>query len=253
MTNLRWDNVPKRRVERPPLLVPSSKSARRKWKPPNLNEGIEEVGGARTGLQDLARSARAAARATSGRVRSDRCSACKARGVTLWQVAGRLVCAHCRTASRTACAPQSGHRQGPGHQKAVRKERTVSAATAEKDIAWASRQGENDRKAGTGCRKYKVFLRIHNLPRSQSTLRMWNAYLSTSQPAKAAPLNTSPPKPKQKSLAIRGLALSDTTTPRRKTVRRYDRVEPRKSELSPEIAALLMKLNQQNTLVDMWR
>ena len=92
MTTLRWDNVPKPRVERPPLLAPSSKSARRKQKPPNLKDRIEEVGGARIELQDLARSARAAARATSAKMGSDRCSACKARGVTLWQVAGRLVC-----------------------------------------------------------------------------------------------------------------------------------------------------------------
>lgn len=253
MTTLRWDNVPKRRVERPPLLGPNSKSARRKQKPPNLNEGIAAVGAARTELQGLDRSARAAARATSGKVRSDRCSACKARGVTLWLAAGCLVCAHCRTANRIACAPQSGHRQEPGHRKAARKEGPVTVATTEDDIAWASRQGTNDRKAGTQCRKYKSFLRIHNLPRSQFTLRMWDAYLLASQPTKPAPLNTPPPNPKQKSRWTRGLALTDTTTPRRKTVRRYDRVEPRKSELSPEIAALLMKLNQQNTLVDMWR
>ena len=69
----------------------------------------------------------------------------------------------------------------------------------------------------------------------------------------ASAFNTPPPNPKQKSRWTRGLTLSDTTTPRRKTVRRYDRVEPRKSDLSPEIAALLMKVNQQNTLVDMWR
>jgi hypothetical protein len=253
MTTLRWDNVPKRRVERPPLLGPNSKSARRKQKSPNLNDGIEEVDGTRTELQDLARSARAAALATSGKVRSDRCSACKARGVTLWLVAGRLVCANCRTASRIARAPQSGHRQEPGHQKAARKKGTVTVATSEDDIAWASRQGTNDRKVGTQCRKYKSFLRIHNLPRTQFTLRMWDVYLLASQPTKPARLNTPPPNPMHKSRWTRGLTLSDTTTPHRKTARRYDRVEPRKSELSPEIAALLMKLNQQNTLVDMWR
>ncbi|SRR6266568_1107835 len=62
MTSLRWDNVPKPRVERPPLLASSSKSTRRKQKPPNLKDRIEEVGGARTELQDLSRSANAAAR-----------------------------------------------------------------------------------------------------------------------------------------------------------------------------------------------
>ena len=129
----------------------------------------------------------------------------------------------------------------------------MTVATAEKGIAWAARQGLDDRKAGTECRKYKNFLRIHNLPKSQFTLRMWNAYLPASQSTKPARLNTQPPKPKQKSRWTRGLTLGDTTTPRRKAVRRYDRVEPRESELSPEIAALLMKVNQQNTLVDMWR
>lgn len=208
----------------------------------------------------------------------------------------------------------------------------MTAATVEKDVAWAARQGTNDRRAGTECRRYKNFLRIYNLPRSQFTLRMWNAYLPAKQPmpksiarsgdrrdplippdlpqkpspaamarkdsewaarqgredraagkacpkyktflityelhksdaslhlwntyheqTKPARLNTSPPKPKQKSRWTRGLTLSDTTTPRRKTAQRYDRVIPCKSELSPEIAALLMKLNQQDTLVDMWR
>ena len=115
---------------------------------------------------------------------------------------------HCRTANRIACAPQSGHRQEPGHRKAARKEGTVTVATAEDDIAWASRQGTNDRKAGTQCRKYKSFLRIHNLPRSQFTLRMWDAYLLASQPTKPVPLNTPPLNPKQKSRWTRGLALT---------------------------------------------
>ncbi len=42
-------------------------------------------------LQDFARAARAAARAASAKTGSSRCSACKARGVTLWKVAGHLV------------------------------------------------------------------------------------------------------------------------------------------------------------------
>lgn len=232
MTTLRWDNVSKPRVERPPLLVPSSKSARRTQKPPNLKNRIGEISGARIELEDRARSARAV-HATSAEMESERCSACKARGVTLWQVAGRLVCASCR--------------------KAARKEGTVTTATAGKDITWAARQGAADRKAGTECRKYKAFLRINSLPTSQFTLRMWNAYLAASQPTKPVRINPPRPKRKQKSYWTSGLTLSDTTTPRRKTVRRYDRVEPRQSEMSSELAALLMQLNQQNTLVDMWR
>ena len=176
MTSLRWDQVPKPRVERPPLLAPSSKSARRKQKPPNLKDRIEEVGGARTELQDLSRSANAAAHATGANRRSGRCSACKARGVTLWQVAGRLVCATCRTANRWPTRHNQDVGKSQDLRKATRKERTVTAVIAEKDIAWAARQGANDRNAGTVCPKYKNFLSTYKLPRSPSTLRMWNAY-----------------------------------------------------------------------------
>jgi hypothetical protein len=202
------------------------------------------------------------------------------------------------------------------------------AAIAPKDIAWATRQGTNDRNAGTECRKYKKFLGIYKLPSSGLTLQLWNAYLLARQSsapksvprsggkrkgpvqadprrksmpavvgpswatrqaredritgnvcltyedflrtyglrksdasrrvwkayderAKLAPRST-PPKSAQKSNWARGLTLSDASA-RRGTVRRYDRVEPRRSDLSPKNAALLMKVNQQNTLVDMWR
>jgi len=77
--------------------------------------------------------------------------------------------------------------------------------------------------------------------------------LPASQPTKPVRLNTLPPKPKQKARWTHDPTPSDVTTPRRRTVRRYDRVGPRASELPPEIAALLMEVNQQNTLVDMWR
>jgi len=253
MTTLRWDNVPKPRVERPPLLVPSSKSARRKQKPPNPRDRIEEISGARIELQDPARSASAATRAASARMRSDRCSACRARGVTLWQVAGRLVCASCRTARKMAYGPQPGRRPEPDRRKATRKAGTTTAAAAGKDIAWAARQGENDRKAGTACPRYKAFLAIHNLPKSQFTLRMWNAYLPASQPTRPVRRNTPPPKPKHASRWTRGLTLGDATTPRHKTARRYDLITPCGSDLSPEDAALLRKVNQLDTLVDMWR
>jgi hypothetical protein len=253
MTSLRWDNVPKPRVERPPLLAPSSKSARREQKPPNLKRSIEEGGESRSELQDLARSACAAARATSARMRSDRCSACKARGVTLWQVAGHLVCASCRPASESVYAPQPRRHQEQGHRKAARKERTVAAATLGEDIAWAVRQGADDRKAGTACPTYKNFLRIYNLPGTQFSLRMWNAYLLASQPAKPVRSNALPSKPKHASRWTRGLTLGDVTTPSHKTARRYDLVMPRRTDLSPANAALLRKVNQLDTLVDMWR
>lgn len=201
------------------------------------------------------------------------------------------------------------------------------AVIGSKDIAWATRQGTSDRIAGTECRKYRWFLRIHRLPRSPLTLRMWDAYLLALRPAtsyasrrggkhkppvqadprrdsipavlspswaagqarqdrisgnicasfedflrayglrksdasrrvwqayheraKLAPRST-PPKIVQKSYRARSLTLGDPSA-RRRTVRRYDRTEPPKSDLSPKNAAMLMKINQQNTLVDMWR
>jgi hypothetical protein len=201
------------------------------------------------------------------------------------------------------------------------------AAIAPKDTAWATRQGVNDRNAGTECRKYKKFLSIYNLPSSPLTLQLWNAYLLARQsalknasrrggqrkgPVRADPRRKSipavvgpswaarqaredrisgtvcpsyedflrtyglcksdasrrvwkayheraklvprstPPKSEQKSNWARGLTPSNTTA-RRRTVRRYDCIEPRRNDLSPENATLLMKVNQQNTLVDMWR
>jgi hypothetical protein len=116
MTSLRWDNVPKPRVERPPLLAPSSRSARWEKTLPNLKDRIEEVSGSRIELRDLARSTRAAARASSAKMRPDRCSVCKARGVTLWRVESRLVCASCRPARKwpTRDNPDIGQSRATG-------------------------------------------------------------------------------------------------------------------------------------------
>jgi len=60
---------------------------------------INKVGSRRTAFR---KCSAVAARATSAEMRSDRCSSCKSRGVTLWQEEGRLVCASCRTATRAA-------------------------------------------------------------------------------------------------------------------------------------------------------
>ena len=117
-----------------------------------------EAGGIQVELQDFAQAARAAARAASAKGGSSRCSACKARGVTLWKVTGRLRCASCRTANEIAHSGQPGHRQEPDGRKATRKEGTVTVATAGKGIAWALRQGRQDRKARTQCESYKSFL-----------------------------------------------------------------------------------------------
>ena len=106
-------------------------------------------------VQDLAESARGA-RATSAKLGSGRCSACRARGVTLWQVAGCLVCATCRAANEMTGAPQSGRRQAPGRGKAARQVGTVTTATTGKDITWAAGQDANDRKAGVECRCTRI-------------------------------------------------------------------------------------------------
>jgi hypothetical protein len=139
MTSLRWDNVPKPRVERPPLLAPSSKSARRKQTPLDFKDRIEGAGRARIGLHDLAGSARAAARAASANRGSGRCSSCKARGVTLWRFSERLVCGNCRgemwaeyhrsprqaPASTQRTSPSPGKRTGPSRSSALSDERLV--------------------------------------------------------------------------------------------------------------------------------
>ena len=131
MTSLRWDNVPKPRVERPPLLAPSFKPARRKQTPPNLTDRTKGAGRARAGRHDLAGSARASADRESGR-----CSSCKARGVTLWRVSVRLY-GNCRgemwadyhrsprqaPASTQRTSPGPGQRTGPSRSSALSEER----------------------------------------------------------------------------------------------------------------------------------
>jgi hypothetical protein len=126
------------------------------------------------------------------------------------------------------------------------------AVAARKDPAWAERQGREDAIAGKPCRKYKTFLSTYKLDKSDASLQLWNAYYKKTQQAS---VNTLPPKPKQKQKQhlARGLTLSHGHAPRRNAVRRYDNVEPRRDDLSPKNAALLMKVNQQNTLVDSWR
>jgi uncharacterized Zn finger protein (UPF0148 family) len=191
MTSLRWDNVAKPRVERPPLLASSSKSAHRKQKPADLKDRIEEARGLQIELQDLARAARATARTASAKTGSSRCSACKAQGVTLWQVAGRLMCASCRTANKMAYTAHPAHWQESGS----RNERTVTVATA-KDIAWAARQGRQDRKARTQCGSYKSFHKRYNLRRSEKAWEMWTAYYRSSRQASASPQRKSPSQSK---------------------------------------------------------
>jgi hypothetical protein len=228
MTSLRWDNVPKPRVERPPLLAFSSKAARRKQKPAGLKDRIEEAGGMQIELQDFARATRAA----STKMGSGRCSACKARGVTLWKVAGHLVCARCRTANEMACAEQPGHRQEPDCRKATRKEETVTVTTAEKDIAWAARQGQQDRKARTQCGSYKSFLKRYNLRRSEKALEMWTKYYRFPRQARESTQRKSP-SPSKHAGPSRSSALSDERLARLRELQR--------------------KLNPPEAIRDAWR
>lgn len=232
MTSLRWDTVPKPRVERPPLLAPNSKSALRKHKPADLKDRIEEAGGMQIELRDFARAARAAARTASAEGGSGRCSACKARGVTLWQVADRLVCANCRTANETAYARQPGHRHESGGRKAAGEEGTVTVATAEKVIAWAARQGRRDRTAGTQCGSYKSFLRRYNLRLSEKTLEMWTEYHRSSRQTPTSTQRMSPSSSKRAGPA-RSSALSEERLARLRDLQR--------------------KLNPPEAIRDAWR
>lgn len=179
-------------------------------------------------------------------LQSGRCSVCKARGVTLWQVAGSLVCASCRRNNGIGYAPQSGRRPEPDQGKATRKERTVTVATAEKDIEWAARQGATARNAATECRKYKVFLRTYNLSRSPFTLRMWNAYFSSRHPKPTS-------IPRVKGRRVPSITPIPSQRPSPAAVAQRNRESAARQEREDRIAALLMQLNQQDTLVDMWR
>jgi hypothetical protein len=149
-----------------------------------------------TGPQDLARATGNTACAASAKMGYGWCSACTARGVTLWQVAGRLVCASCRTANEMAYAGQPGHRQEPGGRKAARKEGTVTGVTGGKGIAWALRQGRQDRKARTQCGSYRSFLERYNLRRSEKIWEMWTEYCRSSRQVPASAQRKSPTDPK---------------------------------------------------------
>jgi hypothetical protein len=225
MTSLRRDNVPKPRDERPPLLASSSKSALQRHKPAGLKDRTEEAGGMRIELQDFARTAAHAASAQTGSVR---CSACKARGVTLWQVAGRLMCASCRR----AYARQPGHRHKPSGRRAAGKEGTVTVATAEKDIAWAARQGRQDRKARTQCGSYKSFLTRYKLRKSEKTWEMWTEYHRSSRQALVS-IQLKGPSPGNRTGASRSSALSE--------------------ERMARVRDLQRKLNPPEAIRDAWR
>jgi len=156
----------------------------------------------------------------------------KARGVTLWQVAGRVACASCRTANEMAYAGQPGHRQEPGGRKADRKEEIVTVATAEKNIAWALRQGRQDRRSRTRCGSYKSFLKRYNLLGSEKTWAMWTEYCRSSGQAPASAQRKSP-SPSKRAGSSRSSALSDERLARLRDLQR--------------------KLNPPEAIRDAWR
>jgi hypothetical protein len=145
-------------------------------------------------------------------------------------------------------APKNAPRPGGERKRPVQADTRRKPIPAVLGPSWAAAQAREDRTSGNVCLTYEGFLRIDGLRGSDAAHRVWNAY---HEGAKLAP-RSRPQKSAQKSNWARGLALSEAPA-RRRTVRRYDRPEPRRSDLSAENAALLMKVNQQNTLVDMWR
>ena len=142
------------------------------------------------------------------------------------------MCASCRTANEMAYAGQPGHRQEPGGRKADRKEGTVTVATAEKNIAWALRQGRQDRKARTRCGSYKSFLKRYNLRRSEKTWEMWTEYCRSSQQAPASAQRKSP-SPSKRAGPSRSSALSEERLARLRDLQR--------------------KLNPPEAIRDAWR
>lgn len=145
-------------------------------------------------------------------------------------------------------APKTATRREGTRNRPVQADPRRKLGPAVVTPSWAARRAREDRINGNGCLSYEDFLRTYGLRKSEASRRVWNAY---HQSARLVPRRT-PPASTQKSNWARGLTLYDAPA-RRRTVRRYDRTEPRTSDLSPENAALLMKVNQQNTLVDMWR
>jgi len=163
---------------------------------------------------------------------------------------GRRALSNCGT--RT-CSPDSRHPRLPSDAEAsatrpVQADPRHQSTPAVISPSWAARQAREDRISGNVCVTYEDFLPTYGLRKSDASRRVWNAY---HEHAKLVPRSTLPASA-QKSNWARGLTLYDASA-RRRTVRRYDLTEPRRSDLSPENAALLMKVNRQNTLVDMWR
>jgi hypothetical protein len=106
------------------------------------------------------------------------------------------------------------------------------AGGTEKDMAWAGRQGRQDRKTRTPCASYKSFLKRYNLRRSEKTWEMWTVYYRSSRRASASTQCKSPIPSKHLD-------------------------PPRSSALSEErmarVRELQRKLNPPEAIRDAWR
>jgi hypothetical protein len=128
-----------------------------------------------------------------------------------------------------------------------------SATTEERTLEWAARQARSDSLAGNPCQRYKDFRAKYDLPKCDISLQMWNSYYPNR--TKSGGAKKASPKPKaNRNAKVRLTAIPNRRSSSRPSVKRYDLMQPLPfSDLSPSNAALLMRVNQQNTLGEMWR
>jgi hypothetical protein len=92
-----------------------------------------------------------------------------------------------------AASAKPGSKTKSNAKVVAKQDRQHARKRVVRDIPWARRRGAADRQAGTASRKYKAFVAKYNLPVSDVTLRLWNAYCSAaSRPAKASKLGKRP-------------------------------------------------------------
>ena len=125
--------------------------------------------------------------------------------------------------------------QSAQHPSSAPRKRTPStpptgSETAEpiRDAEWARRQGGKDRRAGVGCWSYTAFLTKYRLPKNQSSLRLWAAYIPLGEqhlpargrpsmsnravrPSTTAPVGTGPALSPQREKELRNLGAKAET------------------------------------------
>ncbi len=95
----------------------------------------------------------------------------------------------------------------------------MTVVTAEKDIAWATRQGRQDRKARTQCGSHQSFLKRYNLRRSEKAREMWTNYYRSSRQAPESAKRKSP-SPSKRAGPSRSSALGDERLARLRDLQR---------------------------------